>query len=152
MWEAILKYQSGKSSMTIKEVVQRKMFKSDGSETGNLTATTIMEGEKKDFLIRQHIGLDYDTKPMISHVLVDDFDNDGLLDVIVCDALAHTNASHAVLKTDRHMYVCHVRVQIHYTHWWLGSWSRTNGVNTNGAAAGYSLQGGAVGGGCSGWG
>jgi len=83
----ILKYQSGKSNMTIREVVQRKMIKSDGSETGNLAATTIQEGEKKDFLIRQHIGMEYDTKPMISHVLVDDFDNDELLDVIVCDAL-----------------------------------------------------------------
>ncbi len=84
---AILKYQSGKSEMTIKEVVQRKMIKSDGSESDKLSTTTVLEGEKKDFLIRQHIGLDYDTKPMISHVLVDDFDNDGLPDVIVCDAL-----------------------------------------------------------------
>ncbi len=84
---AILKYQSGKSGMTIKEVVQRKMIKSDGSESEKLSTSTVLDGEKKDFLIRQHIGLDYDTKPMISHVLVDDLDNDGLLDVIVCDAL-----------------------------------------------------------------
>jgi hypothetical protein len=84
---AILKYQAGKSGMTVKEVVQRKMIKSDGSESEKLSTTTVLEGEKKDFLIRQHIGLDYDTRPMISHVLVDDFDNDGLLDVIVCDAL-----------------------------------------------------------------
>ena len=84
---AILKYQSGKSGMTIREVVQRKMLKSDGSESGNSPATVITEGEKIDFLLRQHIGMEYDTKPMISHVLVDDFDEDGLLDVIVCDAL-----------------------------------------------------------------
>ena len=84
---AILKYQSGKSGISMKEVVQRKMIKSDGSESGELLATDILEGEKKDFLIRQHIGLEYDTKPMISHVLVDDLDEDGLLDVIVCDAL-----------------------------------------------------------------
>ncbi len=84
---AILKYQSGKSGMTIKEVVQRKMIKSDGTESGNSPSTVITEGEKIDFLLRQHIGMEYDTKPMISHVLVDDFDEDGLLDVIVCDAL-----------------------------------------------------------------
>jgi len=84
---AILKYQSGKSGMTIREVVQRKMIKSDGLEAEKESGITVLEGEKKDFLIRQHIGLDYDTKPMISHVLADDFDNDGLLDVIVCDAL-----------------------------------------------------------------
>ncbi|RLD57587.1 MAG: VCBS repeat-containing protein [Bacteroidetes bacterium] len=63
------------------------MIKSDGSESEKLSTSTVLDGEKKDFLIRQHIGLDYDTKPMISHVLVDDLDNDGLLDVIVCDAL-----------------------------------------------------------------
>jgi len=84
---AVLKYQSGKSGISMKEVVQRKMIKSDGSESGDLLATDILEGEKKDFLIRQHIGMDYDTKPMISHVLVEDLDEDGLLDVIVCDAL-----------------------------------------------------------------
>ena len=84
---AILKYQSGKSGMTIKEVVQRKMIKSDGTESGNSPSTVITEGEKIDFLLRQHIGMEYDTKPMISHVLVDDFDEDGMLDVIVCDAL-----------------------------------------------------------------
>ncbi len=84
---AILKYQSGKSGISMKEVVQRKMIKSDGSESGDLLATDILEGEKKDFLIRQHIGMDYDAKPMISHVLVEDLDEDGLLDVIVCDAL-----------------------------------------------------------------
>lgn len=84
---AILKYQSGKSGISMKEVVQRKMFKGDGSESGDLLATDILEGEKKDFLIRQHIGMEYDTNPMISHVLVEDLDQDGLLDVIVCDAL-----------------------------------------------------------------
>ncbi|NOR33884.1 MAG: hypothetical protein GQ579_04300, partial [Bacteroidales bacterium] len=84
---AILKYQSGKSGISMKEVVQRKMIKSDGSESGDLLATDILEGEKKDFLIRQHIGMEYDTNPMISHVLVEDLDQDGLLDVIVCDAL-----------------------------------------------------------------
>ena len=54
---AILKYQSGKSGMTIKEVVQRKMIKSDGSESGNTPSTIITEGEKIDFLLRQHIGM-----------------------------------------------------------------------------------------------
>ncbi|MDF1574765.1 MAG: VCBS repeat-containing protein [Bacteroidales bacterium] len=84
---AILKYQSGKSGMTIREVVQRKMIRNDGSESGNLPVSTVSEGEKKDFLVRRHIGLDYDTKPMISHVLAEDLDQDGLMDVIVCDAL-----------------------------------------------------------------
>jgi hypothetical protein len=60
--------------MTIKEVVQRKMIKSDGSESRDSSSTAIEYGEKRDFLIRQHIGLDYDKKPMISHVLVENYD------------------------------------------------------------------------------
>lgn len=85
---AILNYQAGKSGMSIQEVIQRKMVKSDGAESGQKPgATAIAEGEKIDFLVREHIGNEYDEKPMISHVVVEDFDEDGLLDVIVCDAL-----------------------------------------------------------------
>jgi len=85
---AILNYQAGKSGMSIQEVIQRKMVKSEGAESGQTPgATATAEGEKIDFLVRQHIGNEYDEKPMISHVVVEDFDEDGLLDVIVCDAL-----------------------------------------------------------------
>jgi hypothetical protein len=84
---AILKYQSGKTGMTIMEVVQRKMIKSDGSDSRGAEMNSTLEGEKIDFLTRKHIGMEYETKPMISHVAVDDFDDDGLQDVIVCDAL-----------------------------------------------------------------
>jgi hypothetical protein len=85
---AILNYQASKSGMTIGEVIQRKMVKSEGSVSGSLPGSaSIQEGEKIDFLIRQHIGNDYDERPMISHVVVEDLDEDGLLDVLVCDAL-----------------------------------------------------------------
>lgn len=85
---AILHYQASKSSMTIGEVIQRKMVKSEGSESGSdLMSSTISEGEKIDFLTRMHIGNEYAEKPMISHVVVEDLDEDGLLDVLVCDAL-----------------------------------------------------------------
>ena len=85
---AILHYQASKSSMTIGEVIQRKMVKSEGSESGSEgSSSTISEGEKIDFLTRRHIGNEYSKKPMISHVVVEDLDEDGLLDVLVCDAL-----------------------------------------------------------------
>jgi len=83
----ILNYQAGKSGMTIMEVVQRKMIRGEGTESGESTTVTTVQGEKIDFLLRQHIGMEYSGKPMISHIVVDDFDDDGLLDVIVCDAL-----------------------------------------------------------------
>ena len=85
---AILRYQAGKSGMTLKEVIQRKMVKSEGSESGPHSPISVLsEGEKIDFLLRTHIGNEYGERPMISHVVVDDFDEDGLLDVMVCDAL-----------------------------------------------------------------
>lgn len=85
---AILQYQAGKSGMTVREVIQRKMVKSEGSGSmSDSPSSTIREGEKIDFLDRIHIGNEYDERPMISHVVVDDFDEDGLLDVLVCDAL-----------------------------------------------------------------
>jgi len=83
---AILNYQAGKSGMTIREVIQRKMVKSEGSDSGQNLPSSVSEGEKIEFLLPRHIGNEYAEKPMISHVVVDDFDEDGLLDVIVSDA------------------------------------------------------------------
>jgi len=85
---AILHYQAGKSGMTLKEVIQRKTGISEGSEHGTPPpSSAVREGEKIDFLLRRHIGNEYDERPMISHMVVEDFDEDGLLDVLVCDAL-----------------------------------------------------------------
>ncbi len=85
---AILQYQAAKSGMSMAEVIQRKMVKSEGTGGGSEGSSVIIqEGEKIDFLLRRHIGSDYEEKPMISHVVVEDLDEDGLLDVIVSDAL-----------------------------------------------------------------
>jgi len=85
---AILRYQAQKSGMSISEVIQRKMVKSEGEQGGSdENSVTIHEGEKIDFLLRKHIGFEYSNKPMISHVVAEDLDEDGLLDVIVSDAL-----------------------------------------------------------------
>jgi len=83
---AILKYQAGKSGMTTREVLQRKMLRNESREADSSQSEPVPEGEKKDFLVRRDIGFEYTDKPMISHIAVDDFDEDGLLDVIVCDA------------------------------------------------------------------
>jgi hypothetical protein len=83
---ALLKYQAGKSGMTVREVVQRKMMRGEGPASSDETAASIQEGEQIDFLVRRNIGMEYADKPMISHIAVSDFDKDGLLDVIVCDA------------------------------------------------------------------
>ena len=82
-----LKYQARKSGMTVSEVVQRKMIRTHISDS--LSENTLREelvGERIDFLTPVPIGDPFTEAPMISNVIAEDLDEDGLLDVIVCDA------------------------------------------------------------------
>lgn len=83
----ILNYQAGKSGMSMREVVQRKMLRGEGKGQEETPANATVEGAKIDFLVHQDIGMEFSENPMISNLLVEDFDEDGLLDVILCDAL-----------------------------------------------------------------
>jgi hypothetical protein len=82
-----LKVQSAKSGQTVVEVLRRKL---GGSESANersaIELTDAPPGEKIDFLDRVPIGFPYSDPPMISHLVAEDLDSDGLLDVVVCDA------------------------------------------------------------------
>lgn len=83
----IVRYQSQKSGMSIKEVLQRKMRRTSTTtslQEGQLS--TNLTGEKIDFLSPMPIGQTFMEPPQISHLAVSDLDGDGLLDVIVCDA------------------------------------------------------------------
>jgi hypothetical protein len=83
----LLKYQAKTTGMTIAEVVQRKMGKSEnGGSSSWIEAFDAPLGDKIDFLIPREIGFSYSDPPMISHLIVDDLDLEGLLDVVVCDA------------------------------------------------------------------
>jgi hypothetical protein len=82
-----LNYQAKKTGMRISEVVQRKLTKSDDANPfAEWGATDELVGEKIDFLNPEAIGFGFTEAPMISHIIADDLDNDGLLDVVVCDA------------------------------------------------------------------
>lgn len=84
---AILKYQASKSGMSISEVIQRKLLNNTPSEsTLEMDSTREITGEKIDFLTPVPVGLAFTDPPMISHLVADDLDSDGLLDVVVCDA------------------------------------------------------------------
>ncbi|MCK5101849.1 MAG: VCBS repeat-containing protein [Cyclobacteriaceae bacterium] len=82
-----LNYQAQKSGMSISEVIQRKMIRSSDSDTrsGELLTEELV-GEKISFLTPESIGQKFTDPPMISHIIVEDLDNDGLMDVVVCDA------------------------------------------------------------------
>jgi hypothetical protein len=85
-----LNYQAKRSDMSIAEVVQRKMLRSEDTnpfeEWGEDDAVL---GEKLDFLIPEAVGLEFTDPPMISHIIADDLDEDGLLDMVVCDAVGN---------------------------------------------------------------
>lgn len=80
-----LNYQANKSGMSLREVVQEKMLRSADTEA-EWQSTNELVGEKIDFLDPEAIGNSFTDPPMISHVTPVDLDDDGLLDVIVCDA------------------------------------------------------------------
>lgn len=79
----LLNYQAQRTGLTMGEVVNR-IVKSSDSETGVNTAQD-MSGEKIEFLEPQQIGMEFSEPPLIAHIQAVDLDEDGLLDVIVCD-------------------------------------------------------------------
>ncbi len=82
-----LKYQAGKSGMTISEVLHRKLGRSEVyTDPSNMELADAPPGAKIDFLDPSPIGYPYTDPPMISHLIVEDLDEDGWLDVVVCDA------------------------------------------------------------------
>ena len=82
-----LNYQASKSNMTISEVIQRRLIRSNegAAQLADADASELV-GEKIDFLLHQHVGNEFAETPMISNVLPTDLDDDQLLDIIVCDA------------------------------------------------------------------
>jgi FG-GAP-like repeat len=86
-----LKYQAKKTGMSISQVLHRKTSRTNTTDTlsmGQLTKDSV--GKKIDFLVPRAIGQAYKDHPLICNVTVADLDDDGLLDVIVCDARNNT--------------------------------------------------------------
>jgi hypothetical protein len=82
----ILNYQARKSGLSIKQVVQRKAFKTDQPyfQTGEEIASS-NPGRYLEFLLPMPIGQAFTEPPQISNLAVSDLDSDGLMDIIVCD-------------------------------------------------------------------
>lgn len=79
----LLSYQANRLGMSKGEALNRIIGKSEsGPENGNEVNRI---GEKIDFLDRQAIGNGFTEPPLIAHIQAVDLDEDGLLDVIVCD-------------------------------------------------------------------
>jgi hypothetical protein len=83
----LLKYQAGKSGMSMTEVLHRKLGRSEKAiDPSGPEMADAPRGEKIDFLVPHPIGFPYTDPPMISHLIAEDLDEDDLLDVVVCDA------------------------------------------------------------------
>lgn len=81
----LLKYQANRSGLTMGEVISRITNKSETTNKEDETVDKNAIGEKIDFLNQLPIGKEFSEPPLIAHIQAVDLDNDGLLDVIVCD-------------------------------------------------------------------
>jgi hypothetical protein len=78
----LLNYQAKRIGLTKKEVINRITGKS--GKKANVGGENVT-GEKIDFLVPMAIGMEFNDPPLIAHIQAIDLDDDGLLDVIVCD-------------------------------------------------------------------
>ncbi len=81
----IMNYHAKRTGLTISEVLKRNVGSLMSGRTGTESFGEVPVGEKIDFLEPVHIGFEFTEPPMISHIQPVDLDNDGLLDLIVCD-------------------------------------------------------------------
>jgi len=81
----LLNYQAKRIGLTKKEVINRITGKSEKGNEKVLVGGENVTGEKIDFLLPMPIGMEFSDPPLIAHIQAVDLDDDGLLDVIVCD-------------------------------------------------------------------
>ena len=84
---AVLSYQAHRTGMTWSQIVRRAFSRTASGEADEEDATDSAwpKGERIDFLKPRPIGDAFEEPPWISHVAAVDLDQDGMLDVVVCD-------------------------------------------------------------------
>ena len=83
---ALITHEAGRTGQTVGEYLKRAISKT-GKESLLKSRTVNVPGEKIDFLERIHVGDPVgDSKPWITHLKIVDLDQDGLKDIVVCDA------------------------------------------------------------------
>ena len=86
----VLSYQSSRTGKSWRQILRRGFARAAGpnSQSPDESFQQLSKGEKIDFLQPRPIGDDFEAPPRISNVLAVDLDQDGLLDVVVCDCQA----------------------------------------------------------------
>jgi hypothetical protein len=82
----LLNYQSRRSGMSGSEIIKRAFWKSGNKGSAAIAISDNSVGEKINFLDSRPIGQPFKDPPQISNLTVADLDNDGLPDVVICDA------------------------------------------------------------------
>ena len=83
---ALITHEAGRTGQSVGEYLRRAISKT-GPERSLKVTKVHVPGEKIDFLERIPIGDPVgDSKPWITHLTVVDLDQDGLKDIVVCDA------------------------------------------------------------------
>ena len=85
----MLSYQSARTGMSWSQIVQRLMSRAASPSTGLEGISSTVPGPRVDFLVPQPIGDPFEKPPRISYLEAVDLDQDGLLDVVVCDVEGH---------------------------------------------------------------
>jgi hypothetical protein len=81
----LVNYQARRSGLTKAEVIRRIIGRPETGSTGDKEPVEQLTGEKIDFLDPMPIGQEFDEPPLIAHIQAEDLDDDGLLDVVLCD-------------------------------------------------------------------
>jgi hypothetical protein len=81
----LVNYQAKRSGLTRGEVIRRITGMSESGVNNTEGVFVNVTGEKIDFLDPMPIGQKFAEPPLIAHIQAIDFDDDQLLDVIVCD-------------------------------------------------------------------
>jgi hypothetical protein len=79
----LLQFQSSKTGKTWSQIIEKLLTR----RSEEISAVDAPHGKKIDFLSPRPIGDTFTKPPMISNLQTVDLDKDGLLDVVVCDAL-----------------------------------------------------------------
>lgn len=86
----IVGYQSFRTGMTFRQLFRRSASRAVGDKTGleDMPTASLPKGDRIDFLQPRPIGDEFVEPPRISHLEAVDLDQDGWLDVVVCDCRA----------------------------------------------------------------
>ena len=81
----LLNYQSRRSGLSKSDVIKRITGRLDSGRNKEESLFENVSGEKIDFLDPVPVGQEFSEPPLIAHIQAIDLDDDGLLDVILCD-------------------------------------------------------------------